>query len=145
MSAPTPASLAMDCELKCDMCNEPVNYGDDYVAHLQFAHQISKNIPFFMEKALKAIKGEKRKIEDVVTLEEEDDISYTGDREMGSNYECSSVIDPAIKANIEKTVERTMDDLFKDIKLMVEGKMPLQVDEENTLDTPYDENADEKI
>ena len=42
-----------------------------------------------MEKALKAIKGEKRKIEDVVTLEEEEDISDIGDREMVSHYESS--------------------------------------------------------
>ena len=97
-----------------------------------------------MEKALKAIKGEKRKIEGVVTLEEEEDISDIGVREMVSNYKSSSVLDPAMKANIEKTVERTMDDLFKDIKLMVEGKLPLEVGE-NTLDTPYNENADEKI
>ena len=55
-----------------------------------------------MEKALKAIKGEKRKIEDVVTLEEEEDISDIGVREMVSNYKSSSVLDPAMKANIEK-------------------------------------------
>eukprot|EP00092_Neocalanus_flemingeri_P061963 GFUD01074669.1.p1 GENE.GFUD01074669.1~~GFUD01074669.1.p1 ORF type:complete len:146 (+),score=54.75 GFUD01074669.1:62-499(+) len=68
VTVPTPESLSMDCGLKCDMCNESVNYGDDYIAHLQFAHQIVKNIPFFMDKALKTIKGEKRKIADVGTM-----------------------------------------------------------------------------
>eukprot|EP00092_Neocalanus_flemingeri_P021901 GFUD01023758.1.p1 GENE.GFUD01023758.1~~GFUD01023758.1.p1 ORF type:complete len:136 (+),score=50.83 GFUD01023758.1:64-471(+) len=58
VTVPTLESLSLDCGLKCDMCNESVNYGDDYIAHLQFAHQIVKNIPFFMDKALKTIKGD---------------------------------------------------------------------------------------
>ena len=118
MSIPTPESLAIDCNLQCDMCSEPVNYGDDYVAHLQFAHQIVKNIPFFMDKALQAIKGEKRKMVDVVTLEEEKTDASEEEKEGGS------VIDSATRQKIEKTVEQTMNDLFKDINLMVEGKSP---------------------
>eukprot|EP00092_Neocalanus_flemingeri_P007178 GFUD01007756.1.p1 GENE.GFUD01007756.1~~GFUD01007756.1.p1 ORF type:complete len:347 (+),score=127.83 GFUD01007756.1:63-1103(+) len=144
VSVPTPESLSMDCGLKCDMCNESVNYGDDYIAHLQFAHQIVKNIPFFMDKALKTIKGEKRKIadDDVVTIEEED-VEDSIEGGVDSTFE----LDPATKSNIERTVENTMDDLFKDIKLMVEGKIPLDVDE-NSSDTQEDEDpyaADEKI
>ena len=71
MAFPTTEYLSMDCGLKCDMCKESVNYGDDYIAHLQFAHSVTQNIPFFMNKALAKIKGEKRKIADFVTIEEE--------------------------------------------------------------------------
>ena len=56
MSGPTPESLAMDCGLKCDMCKEEVNYGDDYIAHLQFAHSVTQNIPFFMKTCAKTSK-----------------------------------------------------------------------------------------
>ena len=47
MAVPTPESLAMNCEMKCDMCKESVNYGDDYRTHLQFAHSVTNNFPFF--------------------------------------------------------------------------------------------------
>jgi len=149
---PAPESFSMDCDLKCDMCSESVNYGDDYIAHLRIVHQINKNIPFFLEKALATIKGEKRKgkVSDVVTLEEEDDDTNvrTDERDTdGDSQKERFVLDEATKSNIENAVERTMDDLFKDIKLMVEGKMPLEVDE-NSEEVLEDEDpyaADEKI
>jgi len=154
-SVPAPESFSMDCDLKCDMCSESVNYGDDYIAHLRIVHQINKNIPFFLEKALATIKGEKRKgkVSDVVTLEEEEDDTNvrTDDADErdtdGDSQTERFVLDEATKSNIEKAVERTMDDLFKDIKLMVEGKMPLEVDE-NSEEVLEDEDpyaADEKI
>jgi len=144
---PAPESFSMDCDLKCDMCSESVNYGDDYIAHLRIVHQINKNIPFFLEKALATIKGEKRgKVSDVVNLEEE--VDDTDERDADGDSETERfVLDEATKSNIEKTIETTMDDLFKDIKLMVEGKMPLEVDE-NSEEALEDEDpyaADEKI
>jgi len=146
-SVPAPESFSMDCDLKCDMCSESVNYGDDYIAHLRIVHQINKNIPFFLEKALATIKGEKRgKVSDVVNLEEE--VDDTDERDADGDSETERfVLDEATKSNIEKTIEKTMDDLFKDIKLMVEGKMPLEVDE-NSEEALEDEDpyaADEKI
>ena len=85
MAVPTPESLSMDCGLKCDMCKESVNYGDDYIAQIQFAHSVTQNIPFFMNKALAKIKGEKRKIADVVTIEEE--FSEVNEESIRSNEE----------------------------------------------------------
>ena len=104
-----------------------MNYGDDYIAHLQFAHGIIKNIPFFMDKALAKIKGEKRKIADVVTIEEEDASYMTEEPKRNEDSTLESfVLDADTKESIEKTVEKTMDDLFKGIRLMVEGKIPLE-------------------
>ena len=132
MSGPTPESLAMDCGLKCDMCKEEVNYGDDYIAHLQFAHSVTQNIPFFMNKALAKIKGEKRKIADVVTLEEEESAQEVN--EEPKTNEDTLVLDASTKENIEKTVEKTMDDLFKGIRALLEGKVPLEeVDESDNV------------
>ena len=60
---------------------------DDYIAHLQFAHSVTQNIPFFMNKALAKIKGEKRKIADVVTLEEEEVLDLTGNAKATQDAE----------------------------------------------------------
>jgi len=149
MVVPTPESLSMDCGLKCDMCKESVNYGDDYIAHLQFAHSVTQNIPFFMNKALAKIKGEKRKIADVVTIEEE--FSEVNE-EIRSNEEGVAdtlVLDANTKENIERTVERTMDDLFKGIRSLLDGKEPLKSMEDDTrvMDNEDDDPSaeDEKI
>jgi len=141
MSVPTPESLAMDCEMKCDMCKESVNYGDDYRAHLQFAHSVTNNFPFFMKKALEKIKGEKRKEADVVTLEEE-----SCGKEPSSGVDEAVLLDPLTKEKIEKTVEKCMDDLFKPIRSLLEGKEPLgPINDmnEDFGDDPY--AVDEKI
>jgi len=144
MSGPTPESLAMDCGLKCDMCKEEVNYGDDYIAHLQFAHSVTQNIPFFMNKALAKIKGEKRKIADVVTLEEEESTEEIF--EEAKRNEVALALDASTKENIEKTVEKTMDDLFKGIRSLLEGKVPLEeADESDNVDDVDPAAADEKI
>jgi len=153
MSGPTPESLAIDCELKCAMCKESVNYGDDYITHLQLAHSVTQNIPFFLDKALK-VKNEKRKkpAEDIVTLEE--DVSYPEAPMEKSDYQENDAddepieLDDATKKRIEKTVEATMDELFKDLKLMIEGKLPIDSNEDaNSLGEeemdPY--AADQKI
>ena len=46
--------LAFDSGITCDMCNEAVNYGDDYEAHLRIVHNINKNFNFFFNKAMDA-------------------------------------------------------------------------------------------
>merc|ERR1719470_742798 len=133
----------MDCGLKCDMCKEEVNYGDDYIAHLQFAHSVTQNIPFFMNKALAKIKGEKRKIADVVTLEEEESTEEMNEEPKIS--ENTLVFDANTKENIEKTVEKTMDDLFKGIRSLLEGRVPLEEDVSDNVAEEDPAAADEKI
>jgi len=137
MSAPTPESLSMDCGLKCEMCSAAVNYGDDYVAHLALAHQITKSIPYFMDKALAAVKGEKRKAAEVFIIEEEPDIHNSSPLEPGGFDKFE--LDLETRASLEKTIENTMDDLFKPLKLILEGKVPLD-DEE----IPNDLNEEEE-
>ena len=56
--------LVFDSDITCDMCQESVNYGEDYIAHLSIVHKINKNFNFFLNKAreAEAIKGgQKRK------------------------------------------------------------------------------------
>jgi len=126
MAVPTPESLAMNCEMKCDMCKESVNYGDDYRTHLQFAHSVTNNFPFFMNKALEKLKLETRKAVDIVTLEEE--VSDVNEQSVISNKKVSGadVLDEKTKKQIEKTIEKTMDELFAPIRSLLEGKEPLE-------------------
>jgi len=145
MAVPTPESLAMNCEMKCDMCKESVNYGDDYQTHLQFAHNVTNNFHFFMQKALEKIKGETRKAADIVTLDEE--VSSANEKPVSRNLK---VLDNKTKETIEKVVEKTMDELFAPIKCLLEGKEPLELFDddvgENTIGDDYDHcAADEKI
>jgi len=146
MAVPTPESLAMNCEMKCDMCKESVNYGDDYRTHLQFAHSVTNNFPFFMNKALEKLKLETRKAVDIVTLEEE--VSDVTEQSLVSNKKVSrpDVLDEETKKQIEKTIEKTMDELFAPIRSLLEGKEPIEpLDDEingDLGDDPYayDEN-----
>jgi len=148
MAVPTPESLAMNCEMKCDMCKESVNYGDDYRTHLQFAHSVTNNFPFFMNKALEKLKLETRKAVDIVTLEEE--VSDVNEQSVINNKKVpgADVLDEKTKEQIEKTIEKTMDELFAPIRSLLEGKEPLEPldDDEINGSLGDDPNAyDEKI
>ena len=44
--------FSMTDDIKCFSCNELVNFGDDYEAHLQVVHNVIKNFSFYMSKAL---------------------------------------------------------------------------------------------
>ena len=45
--------LAVDCELQCCHCNESVNYGDDYICHLMYSHNIDRNFHLELERLKK--------------------------------------------------------------------------------------------
>jgi len=147
MAVPTPESLAMNCEMKCDMCKESVNYGDDYRTHLQFAHSVTNNFPFFMNKALEKLKLETRKTADIVTLEEE--VPDVNEQSDTNNKRVSEVdvLDKKTKEQIEKTIEKTMDELFAPIRSLLEGKEPLEpLDDEINGDLGDDPYAyDDKV
>jgi len=147
MAVPTPESLAMNCEMKCDMCKESVNYGDDYRTHLQFAHSVTNNFPFFMNKALEKLKLETRKAADIVTLEEE--VPDVNEQSDTNNKRVSEVdvLDKKTKEQIEKTIEKTMDELFAPIRSLLEGKEPLEpLDDEINSDLGDDPYAyDDKV
>jgi len=126
----------MNCEMKCDMCSESVNYGDDYQTHLQFAHNVTHNFHFFWQKAQEKIKGETRKAADIVTLDEEESSANEKSVSRTKKVSESDVLDNKTKETIEKVVEKTMDELFAPIKSLLEGKEPLE---------PFDDDLDDTI
>ena len=65
-------------ELTCDMCSQSVQYGDDYVSHLQIVHGITKNFGFFLQKSLQNIKGARKRKAECITLEEDDEEDSKG-------------------------------------------------------------------
>merc|ERR550519_959778 len=100
-----------------------------------------------MDKALAVVKGEKRKAADVFTIEEETVINE------GSSLESDGFdkfeLDLDTRSSLEKTIEKTMDDLFKPIKLILEGKVPLDAEElsndMNEDDDSFVGNAEERL
>ena len=121
----------MNRDLKCDMCDESANYGDDYVAHLQIARGISKNINYFMDKALNEITNRKTENDNVTLAEESNQGGYDP---RNGNERDPYVIDEETKRNIEKTVEKIMGDLLKNIRLVVDGGMSTDLDDGNDED-----------
>ena len=115
----------MNCEMKCDMCKESVNYGDDYRTHLQFAHSVTNNFPFFMNKALEKLKLEARKTTDIVALEEEDH-NVSGPSRSNQKVSEADVSDEKTEAQIEKTIEKT---LVKDNEPVKATPVPLSSNE----------------
>ena len=62
-------NLKMDCEI----CQEIVIYGDDYINHLKLVHSVKKNLAKFLDKKIKK-NGEKRKAEEeVIDIDDDDD------------------------------------------------------------------------
>ena len=53
-SSPSSTTIVADRFSMTDdiKCFELVNLGDDYEAHLQFVHNVTKNFSFYMSKAL---------------------------------------------------------------------------------------------
>merc|ERR550519_1342803 len=101
-----------------------------------------------MNKALEKLKLETRKAVDIVTLEEE--VSDVSEQSLISNKKVSrpDVLDEKTKEQIEKTIEKTMDELFAPIRSLLEGKEPLEPldDDEINGSLGDDPNAyDEKI
>jgi len=111
-------------ELSCDMCDQVVEYGEDYVSHLQIVHGITKNFGFFLNKSLQNIKGAgKRKADaECITLEEdEDDV----EEEPSVPAVVNNVLDEDLKKKLEDAVHNTFEKLFQPINDLIDGKVPL--------------------
>ena len=114
-----------------------MNYGDDYISHLQIVHGITKNYNFFLHKALQNIKGAEKRKAECITLEEDEDME-----EEATN----DVLDPIMKKKLGDAVVATMEEMFQPIRDLLDGKIPL--DSEGSLPDDINEDpfaADEKI
>ena len=75
--------FSMTDDIKCFSCNELVNFGDDYEAHLQVVHNVSKNFTFYMSKALEQKKFQKNPVEiEVVEMSDSEPEDIDEDKEI---------------------------------------------------------------
>ena len=114
----------------CEICNESVNYGDDYTVHLKEVHK-AKNIARFQVRLRDRIKSKKKRkdveIVDINLSDDDDECTLTeGPKavdeeqalEQDNVYQCS---DPALQGEIEKSLKISMDSLFKNVKGIING------------------------
>ena len=116
----------------CEICNEPVNYGDDYTVHLKEVHK-AKNIARFQARLIDRIKSTKnRKDVEIVDINDDDDECTLTERskafenltdeeqalELENVYQYN---DPALQGEIEKSLKISMDSLFKNVKGIIDG------------------------
>ena len=114
--------LSFNCEIECEFCGSEVNYGDDYVCHLQIQHKMKHNFSGPLQRAREGIKKKisKRKA-DVITLDEGSDEEKDDDNVNDAVKSCGDTLDPNLKINLEMTVKKTMDELLFPIKELIDG------------------------
>jgi len=119
--------FSFEDNIKCINCGEQVNYGDDYEVHLRIAHNISKNFPYYMKKALEEKKFRKgtRKAPTVETVDIEDDKKVKGTEEEEDEIKEKLHLDKVAEA-----VEQSLAKNLADIVDMCEGKVTLDFEEE---------------
>ena len=127
--------LSFNCEIECEFCGSEVNYGDDYVCHLQIQHKMKHNFSGPLQRAREGIKKKisKRKA-DVITLDEGSDEEKDDDNVNDAVKSCGDTLDPNLKINLEMTVKKTMDELLFPIKELIDGT------HNNTYEEVIDDN-----
>ena len=112
--ASDPESLSFRSNLKCEVCEDNVNFGDDYEFHLKIEHG-SK--PQFIRKAMNRAKNQAVKSDTpqtIVTLEDDSD-------EEDHQTKDNSKKKPVNATKVKQEVKRALDNLFKEIRECVEG------------------------
>ena len=104
-------NLKMDCEL----CDEIVFYGDDYINHLKEVHGTKKNFQKYLGKIDEKIKknGEKRKAEEeVIDIDDDDDEEDTA---MISQEEDEKLGEREIPADVKKMLGEKVSSAMRNV------------------------------
>ena len=125
--------FSMTDDIKCFSCNELVNFGDDYEAHLQVVHNVTKNFSFYMSKALEQKKFQKNPVEiEVVEMSDSEPEDIVEDKE--STEEFSSKLN---MGELSMAAEQAIVKRLGNIVSMCEGSFDLK-DEEVKLEDGKD-------
>ena len=123
----------MTDDIKCFSCNELVNFGDDYEAHLQVVHNVTKNFSFYMSKALEQKKFQKNPVEiEVVEMSDSEPEDIDEDKETSEEVSAKLNLGELSKAAEQAIVKR-----LGNIVGMCEGSIDLK-DEEVKLEDGKD-------
>jgi len=120
--ASNPESLSFRSNLKCEVCEENVNYGEDYECHLKFEHG-SK--PQFIRNAMNRAKNQAVKSDTPQTIVTLDDDSDDDEEEKQTKAKTSTQTGnskPVDAEKVKQKVKTAIDTLFKEIRECVEGK-----------------------
>ena len=108
--------------LTCEFCRADVASGDDYRNHLKLVHNLMKNIPAILDRAVQKItKPEAKVVIEEIVLDDDEDI----EEEAGGNETFS---DLTVDMKIENQISDFVQDLFKDLNIMIDGILPEDVD-----------------
>jgi len=118
--ASNPESLSFRSNLKCEVCEENVNYGEDYECHLKFEHG-SK--PHFIRQAMNRAKNQAVKSDipqTIVTLEDDSDEEEQQTKAKKSTQTGNSK--PVNAEKVKREVKKALATLLKEIHECVEGE-----------------------
>merc|ERR1712025_1133352 len=131
----------MGSQSKCEMCDKEVIPGDDYRIHLELEHTVKSGFAGFQSRLLQNIKRNQEtevepEVVDIISDDDDDDCTLEERSETVENIDdedhvepddiqLGQSVDPSQKDKIEKSVKNTLDSLFKNVKGMIDGTIPV--------------------
>ena len=119
--------MVSSVQKRCEFCGDEIINAEDYSNHLMIVHNMMKSIDQIVERLNKPInntQGSDDEIE-IIELNDDDDDEDNIPREMSSSR---NDIDNQLE--IQKLMEETAREMFKDLHLMLDGILPDITDEE---------------
>ena len=119
--------------LTCEFCGADVGSEDGYRSHLKLVHNLMKNIPLFIARAVKKTSEVKKTIEEI-TIDDDDDIEDE-----------VPVSEETIDIKIENQISDFVQDLFKDLNVMIDGILPEDLDVKDIKEEVKETNYSQEI
>ena len=122
--------------LTCEFCGADVGSEDGYRSHLKLVHNLMKNIPLILGRAVKKTPEVSEAIEEIIIDDDDDDIEdQVEDKDCEENF--------AIK--IENQISSFVQDLFKNLNVMIDGILPEDLDVKDTKEEAKETKESQEI
>merc|ERR1719228_2354954 len=118
--------MVSSVQKRCEFCGDEIINAEDYSNHLMIVHNMMKSIDQIVERLNKPINNTQGDGDEIEIIELNDD-----DDEDNIPQEMSSPAnDIDNQLEIQKLMEETAREMFKDLNLMLDGILPDITDEE---------------
>ena len=107
--------------LTCKFCSVGVGSEDGYSSHLKLVHDIKKNIHLILEEAVKNNGAKETAVIEEIVIDDDDDIEDEVNEKV-------SVSEETFDIKIENQISDFVQDLFKDLNVMINGILPDDLD-----------------
>ena len=124
--------------LTCEFCGADVGSEDGYRSHLKLVHNLMKNIPLFIARAVKKTSEVKKTIEEITIDDDDDDIEDQVEDKVSVSEETSDI-------KIENQISDFVQDLFKDLNVMIDGILPEDLDVKDIKEEVKETNYSQEI